>query len=290
MSEFYGRRYDLGDCWVTPLRAGTLRLDGGAMFGLVPKALWGRTCPTDELNRITLACNALLVEWPTGGRRVLVEAGHGSKYSAKDQRLLAIDPAQWVLPALRAIGVDAVSITDVVLTHLHFDHAGGLTFVERGNVRATFPHARVHVQRQEYADARANFGVMTGSYREENFAPLDADGLWSFSAGEHEILPGVRTWLAPGHTRGHQVVVIAGRTQRVMYAGDVLPTRHHCGAAYNMGYDLYPVANRESKQRLLAELAESGGWLALAHDPEMPLARVRSADDWFALEAVTAVE
>lgn len=282
-------RYDLGGCTVTLINGGRLKLDGGAMFGLVPKALWNRTCPADEHNRIALACNCLLVEWPGGSdRRVLIETGHGPKYAEKEQRIFALDPQDWVLPRLQAAGIDPTTITDVVVTHLHFDHAGGLTHPVDDQVRPTFPRARVHVQRHELADARRNFGVMTATYREENFHPLDAADAWHLLDGETEIVPGVRPRLTPGHTRGHHSIVVAGRDRTLVYGGDLLPTRHHVGAAYNMSYDLYPLENRASKQKLLAWLAGCDGLLALDHELDTPVVAVRPDGDWFRLEPAAA--
>ena len=189
---------------------------------------------------------------------------------------------------LLAAGIDPATITDVVVTHLHFDHAGGLTHLADGQVRPTFPHARVHVQRQELADARRNFGVMTATYREENFHPLDAADAWHLLDGETEIVPGVRPRLTPGHTRGHHSIVVTGRDRTLVYGGDLLPTRHHAGAAYNMSYDLYPLENRASKQKLLAWLAGCDGLLALDHEIDTPVVAVRPDGDWFRLEPAAA--
>jgi glyoxylase-like metal-dependent hydrolase (beta-lactamase superfamily II) len=275
-------RYDLGDCTVTLLSGGRLRLDGGAMFGLIPKAVWSRVYPTDEQNRILLACNCLLVEWPGRPERLLVETGHGAKYSEKEQRIFAINPRQWLLPALTALNIAPESITDVVLTHLHFDHAGGLTHERDGQCVPTFPRARVHVQRAEYEDARANFGIMHASYRAENLTPLPATA-WQLLDGAALILPGVRVRTTPGHTRGHQTVLVEGARRVLAYAGDVLPTRHHLGAPYNMGYDLFPLENRASKQALLAWLAARDGLLVLDHEVDSPVSTVRAAGDWFSL-------
>ncbi len=274
-------RYDLGQCTVTLFSGGRIKLDGGAMFGLIPKALWARVYPTDEQNRIQLACNCLLVEWPGSDRRVLIETGHGPKYGEKEQKIFAIDPRTWILPSLREAGVDPDTITDVVVTHLHFDHAGGLTYPEGEQLRPTFSHARVHVLRAEFDDARANFGIMNATYRPENLQPLMEREAWRLLDGPAEIVPGVRSWPTPGHTRGHHSVLITGRDRVLVYGGDVMPTRHHLGAAYNMGYDLFPLENRASKQKLLDWLAERDGLLAIDHELETPVVSVRRTPDWF---------
>lgn len=280
------RRVDLGDCVVTLLPGGSLRLDGGAMFGIIPKVLWSRRTPADEENRITLACNCALIEWPRRGRRTLVETGHGEKYTEKDVRIFAIDPQRWLLDALRACAVAPESIDDVILTHLHFDHAGGLTRRETDRIVPTFPRAAVHVQRREFDDARAKFGIMTNTYREENFAPLDAPDAWRLHDGPAAPFDGVTLRPTPGHTPGHQSIVIAGAGRTAVFVGDVLPTRQHVGRPYNMGYDLLPLDNVETKRRLLQEAAERDWLLILDHEPESPLVRVVRDGSWFALEPV----
>lgn len=272
---------------------GALRLDGGAMFGIIPKALWSRNTAADEQNRIQLACNCLLVEWDgPGARRAVIETGHGAKYEAKEQSMFAIDPNHWLGSSLRELDVDPASISDVVLTHLHFDHAGGLTQPDPGDgahdstrVVPTFPNAYVHVQRQEFEDARANFGIMNATYREENFRPVDQQNGWVLHDGDVELLPQIRAWRTPGHTRGHQSIVIQGRDRLAIFAGDVIPTRHHVGAPYNMGYDLLPLDNRQSKSQVLRRLAERDGLLIIDHDPVAPLQRVALDRKWFTLQS-----
>lgn len=280
--------YDLGDCTVSIVSGGRFKLDGGAMFGLIPKPLWSRSYPCDEQNRILLACNCLLVQWPRSDRRLIIETGHGPKYAEKEQRIFALDPANWLRPNLLAAGVDPASITDVVVSHLHFDHAGGLTYEQDGQLVPTFPRAAVHAQRHEYEDARAGFGIMTATYRPENYEPIDAAGAWHLLDGAAEILPGVRSRPTPGHTRGHHSIEVTGTRRSLVFSGDLMPTRHHVGAPYNMAYDLFPLDNRASKRELLAWLAEAGGLLAIDHELEAPVVAVRPAGDWYELEPVAA--
>lgn len=273
---------DLGGCRVQLLQAGRFRLDGGAMFGIIPKPLWSRLTPADEQNRITLGCNCLLVDWPGSDRRVLIEAGHGDKYTGKEPQIFAFEPESALLPELARHGIDPATITDVVLTHLHFDHAGGLTYLEGDRPVPTLPHARVHVSRQEYDDATRAVAVMRTTYRAENLDPLTAAGAWELHAEAGEILPGITTWPTPGHTRGHSSIILAGR-RPLVFAGDVLPTRHHIGAPYNMAYDLFPLENRAAKGALLRWVVEHDALLALGHDPDHAFFTVTPRDDWFAL-------
>jgi glyoxylase-like metal-dependent hydrolase (beta-lactamase superfamily II) len=279
-------RLDLGGCTITLLDGGSLKLDGGAMFGIIPKALWSRMTPADGQNRIQLACNCLLVEWAhETARRVIVETGHGPKYGEKEQRIFAIDPARWLLPTLEKLAVDPDTISDVVVSHLHFDHAGGLTFERDGRLVPTFPNAKVHVQRQEYDDARAGYGTMTQTYREESYRPLDESDAWNLLDGEMPIVAGIRALPTPGHTRGHQSVIIEGRDRGAIFTGDLMPTRHHVGAPYNMAYDLFPLENRESKRKMLRLCAERDWLLAIDHDPATPFVRAVSDGNYYALVA-----
>jgi glyoxylase-like metal-dependent hydrolase (beta-lactamase superfamily II) len=280
-------KFDLGDCSVTLVDGGHFKLDGGAMFGIIPKPLWTRATPADEQNRIQLACNCLLLEWHREtGRRVIIETGHGAKYDPKERGFFEIDPDRWLLPGLRAAGVDPAAITDVVVTHLHFDHAGGLTREQDGRLVPTFPNARVHAQRREYEDARENFGTMKTTYREENLRPIDDADAWHLLDRDQECLPGVRSLPTPGHTRGHHSILIRGRDRTAVFPGDVMPTAAHVGAPYNMAYDLFPLDNRESKNRLLKRAAEERWLIFIGHEPNTPVMQAVVEKSWYTLRPV----
>jgi len=278
------RRFDLGACRVTLLDGGRFKLDGGAMFGIIPKALWSRSVPADQENRIVLACNCLLVEWPgRTDRRVIIETGHGAKYGQKECGFFDIDPQRWLLTGLRAAGVAPETISDVIVTHLHFDHAGGLTRADGDRIVPAFPNARVHVQRREYDDAQANFGTMKTTYRQENLRPLDEARAWRLLDGEAECVPGICALPTPGHTRGHQSVLIRGRDRCAVFPGDLLPTAAHVGAPYNMAYDLFPLENRQSKQTLLRRAADEHWLIFIDHEPRVPVVTATVEKDWFTL-------
>lgn len=277
-------RCDLGGCSITLLSGGAIKLDGGAMFGIIPKPLWQRSTPADDKNRIQLACNCLLVEWDgPGARRAIMETGHGSKYGEKEQRVYGIDASSWLLSDLRSRGIEPETIDDVIMTHLHFDHAGGLTHRVDEHVAAVFPKARVHVQRREFDDAKSGFGIMTATYREENFGSISDADAWRLLDGETEIIPGVRAMLTPGHTHGHQSLIVEGRDRTAVFAGDVMPTAAHVGAPWNMAYDLMPLENRESKRRLLTRAAAERWLVVVGHEPNTPLVHVEQDGDWFVL-------
>ncbi len=278
-------KFDLGGCAITLIDGGRLKLDGGAMFGIIPKPLWRRSTPADEQNRIQLACNCLLVEWSgESARRMIIETGHGPKYQAKEQGFFEIDPSRWLLNGLRAAGVEPETITDVVVSHLHFDHAGGLTHEHDGRLLPTFPNAKVHAQRREYEDARAGFGTMKTTYRQENVTPLDQANAWCLHDGEEQCVPGVRPLLTPGHTRGHQSVIVSGTDRTAIFAGDLMPTAAHVGAPYNMAYDLFPLDNRESKNKCLRQAAAEDWLIFIDHEVATPVMTAARDKSWYRLQ------
>lgn len=286
-TQQYTQKHDLGGVTVTLIDGGRLKLDGGAMFGIIPKPIWQRSTPADEMNRIQLACNCLLVEWAgETARRAIIETGHGAKYDEKEQRFFDIDPSRWLIHGLRDVGVEPESITDVVVTHLHFDHAGGLTCERDGDIGPTFPNAKVHVQSIEYGDARHAFGIMKTTYREENLASIDHLGAWALLEGDAEIVPGIRPLCTPGHTRGHHSIVIQGADGAAVFSGDVMPTAAHVGAPYNMAYDLFPLDNRESKNRILKRAADENWLIFMDHEPHTPVMSVAAEKNWYRLTAV----
>ena len=263
----------------TVLRAGTLRLDGGGMFGVVPRAIWSRLTPPDEANRIGLQTNCLLLR--CRDRVVLVETGCGGKWSDKARAIFAIEE-RTVADAIREQGISPGDVTDAIVTHLHFDHAGGLTKVAGEEVVPVFERADVHVQGREWEDALANRSTMTGTYLRTHLDPI-ADRMRLLD-GEQAILPGVRSWPMPGHTWGQQAVLIDTADGVVCLPGDVCPTRHHVGAPYSMGYDMLPYQNMLSK-RLLLERAAAESWtLVLDHEPGDAAFKVYADGDWYALD------
>jgi glyoxylase-like metal-dependent hydrolase (beta-lactamase superfamily II) len=269
-------RVQVGELTVTLLDGGHLWLDGGAMFGIIPKPMWSKLTESDERNRIPLAMTCLLLQ--SGGKRVLIETGAGvaSKYSEKEQGFFRF-ASHWILDSLQAAGVDRESIDYVIPTHLHFDHAGGGTMPDgRGGYMPTFPRARYIVQRGEWEDAVGGHAVMSATYRPENLGPLEAAGVLSLIDGEAEIVPGVRVVPMPGHTRHLQGVVIDGGSAKAVQPGDLLPTSAHVGIRFNMAYDLLPYENMRNKERLLNDALRGEWQLLLGQDPREAIWRVES--------------
>lgn len=271
----------------TVLRAGSFRLDGGGMFGVVPKALWSRMTDTAEDNTIPLQCNCLLLE--DGDRRVLVETGNGEKWSDKERAIYHLE-RRTVVDALAERDLDPGDIDEVVLTHLHFDHAGGLTRWAPDGVTPmpTFPNARIHVQEREWRDADANRAVMTRTYLRSHLDPV-ADAM-ELLDGEQTVTDGIRVMPVPGHTWGQQAVIIESTDGTLCFPGDVMPTVNHAGDAFNMGYDIEPYTNMLTKRSLLERAAGEGWTIVLDHEPGEPAVRVHADADRpgrYRLEPVT---
>jgi glyoxylase-like metal-dependent hydrolase (beta-lactamase superfamily II) len=256
------------------LEAGRQRLDGGAMFGVVPKPLWEKRIPADERNRIPLAMRCLLVE--TADALVLIDNGAGNKEDARFVDIYGIDNAPErsgggptrLEDALAAAGYTSDDVDIVIDTHLHFDHAGGNTFrAEDGEVRLSFPRARYVVQRGEWEWAHIRNERIQASYLPHNFDPVERAGRFDFVSGEAEIVPGVRVLPTPGHTPHHQSVVIASEHETACFLADLVPTGAHLSLAWIMGYDVEPLVTLETKRALL-ERARAEHWLLIfEHDP-----------------------
>jgi len=271
------------------LEAGRLRLDGGAMFGVVPKPLWERRAPADERNRIRLAMRCLLLEHPDG--LVLIDTGLGNKDSDKFKDIYGVENAgadgrTALEDALASVGFSPEDVRWVINTHLHFDHAGGDTWVDpSGAVRLTFPRARHVVQRGELEFATHTNERTAGSYLPPNFASVD----FTLLDGEREVLPGIRCLPTPGHVPYHQSILIESGGERLCYLADLVPTSAHLPLAWIMGYDVQPLVTLESRRAIYGR-AEAEGWrLFFEHDPAVIEGRLAKDGKGFALVAPVAV-
>lgn len=268
----------LGDYRVEIVPDAEFRLDGGAMFGVVPRVLWSKACPPDEQNRIRLNMNCLFVE--AAGERILVETGIGDKWSAKQAAMYGISRRRTLPESLQAMtGHTPDSITIVVNTHLHFDHAGGNTTLDAtGKPVPTFPNARYFVSRDEYAHAGSPHERDRASYLPENWQPLEASGQLELKPADYEVVPGLTLTQIAGHSRTMQCVQLARGGQTLFGFADLVPMRAHVAPAWIMGYDLYPVETLEAKKHLLPQAARER-WLCLFyHDPDAPLCRIVEED------------
>ena len=265
----------LGKLKLTVVSDGRFRLDGGAMFGVVPKPLWERAKPADERNRIAMGTNCLLVE--SGRELVLVDTGIGDKHDAKFLDLYGVEPGARRLPeSLREAGFELGDVTHVVLSHLHFDHCGWSTRRDAGGrLMPTFPSARYWLSRGEVEHGRAPNERDRASYFPENGEPLLAAGVAELFDDEAEIVPGVRAVKAPGHNADMCVVTLdGGEGARGVFWADLVPTTAHAPLPWIMSYDLFPVQTLESKRRWLPRAAADGWLCVFEHDAETPWGRI----------------
>lgn len=257
----------LGDFRLFSLSDGFFGLDGGAMFGVVPKPLWERTNPPDERNRIRLALRPLLVV--AGKERVLVDTGIGDKWDEKARDIYRIEHTDTIESSLARAGFRPEDVTKVVLTHLHFDHAGAATKLDStGKPVPRFANARHYVQQKEWELALNPNRRSRAAYLPENFLPLQAARQLELIDGDSRLALGLELVLTGGHTPGHQVVLLRSGGETAIYWGDLIPTRSHIATPYVMGYDLFPLETMEQKEKLVQQ-AIAGKWLSfLEHDPD----------------------
>lgn len=260
----------VGDFELTILSDGTYWLDAGAMFGVVPKVLWQKRVPVDELNRMTLGLNSLLIR--TGEKNILVETGIGAKLSDKQRGIYGNQAA--LLQSFEKAGVAPDEIGIVINTHLHFDHCGWNTHYEHGRAVPTFPRATYYAQEGEWQHAQEQHERDRVSYISDNYDTLVRDGQMRLLSGDAELAPGISVHLSPGHTRHHQIVVIQSNGKTACYAGDLIPTTAHLDPTWVMAYDLFPLESIENRHRLYAEAVPQRWLVAFTHDHEHPFAYV----------------
>jgi len=278
------RRLTLGSIELISLTDGFFRLDGGAMFGIVPKPLWERVTPPDQRNRIRLGLRPLIVR---GVRTMIIDAGIGDKMPEKLIDIYGIDRERHLDHALADAGLAADDIDIVLASHLHFDHAGGFTRRdEHGILRPRFPRAQYIVRRGEWDDANAPTARTRASYLPENFAPLAEAGVLQLVDDDVTIMPGVRVRRTGGHTRHHQMVVIESEGQTAVFVADLLPTTAHLSDAWIMGFDLYPTDTLKAKQAFMREAIERKYLVFFEHDPAVAAGYIGERDGKRVVESV----
>ena len=274
----------LGDIEIRHIHSGNFYLDGGAMFGVVPKPLWEKKSPPDSRNRIRLAANSLLVR--AANKNILIETGNGTKWTPKLRDIYAIDEGDPLTQNLATAGVSPSQVDLVINTHLHFDHAGGNTKLLDDHAVPSFPNAQYIVQAEELAHAANATERDRASYFEDNFLPIRQSGQWKFVSGDTEILPGISVVRIPGHNASLQAVKLTGGGKTVFFVADLFPTRHHLPLAWIMAYDLYPLQTLETKRKWMRTIVEDGWIVVFGHDPDVPAATLYERENKVAFEPV----
>jgi glyoxylase-like metal-dependent hydrolase (beta-lactamase superfamily II) len=258
---------NVGGYEIHSIETGRFALDGGAMFGVVPWVFWSKTNPPDSRNRITLAARCLLLIG--NGKVILVDNGNGTKWTEKLKDIYRLDNTRYDLErSLAERGVSPDDVTDVILTHLHFDHCGGSTKVIDGKAAPTFRNAVHYVQREHWNLSQHPTEKDRGSFIKEDFMLLQESGMLTFVDGEKELFPGVRMIVCNGHTSAQQLPIVSDGSAKILFCCDLVPTASHIPFPYIMGYDVRPLVTLQEKKNILPR-AEKEGWiLFLEHDPD----------------------
>ncbi len=261
------------------VETGRFALDGGAMFGVVPWTIWHKLIPPDPANRIPMALRCLLIQ--TENRLILVDNGIGHKYTPKFASIYAIDHETYTLDqSLASLGFSRSDITDVILTHLHFDHAGGSTERDAaGQIRPAFPNARYYLQKSHWEWAHHPNPRERASFFPENYDPIAEAGQLILLEGETELVPGVFVRVVHGHTEGQQLVEVHYKSYKILYAADLFPTSAHIPLPYVMAYDVRPLVTFEERQRYLPWIVQEGVVLFYEHDAAVECSTVRQTEE-----------
>ncbi len=267
----------IGPYTLNAVDTGRFSLDGGAMFGVVPWVFWSKTNPPDDRQRITLAARCLLIRG--NGKTILVDTGNGTKWNDKLKDIYRLDQSTHSLEqSLAALGVTPEKVTDVILTHLHFDHCGGSTKRVDGAIVPAFPNAVHYVQKAHWEAAQHPTDRDRASFMKDDYMVLHEREMLVLTEGEQELFPGISLFVCNGHTAAQQLPFITDGTTSLLFCCDLVPTASHIPFPYIMGYDLRPLVTLEEKKRLLPR-AEREGWiLFLEHDPETAAVTLQTTD------------
>ena len=267
----------IGHYKLRSLITSTFALDGGAMFGVVPKTLWSKQVAVDEVNRIEMVTRTLLLE--SKDRKILVDTGNGDKWQPRHREIFKIETEDYILPqSLSAQGIEVDEITDVICTHLHFDHVGGNTRVDNDEVVPVFPKATYWVQEENWKLANSPSEKDRASYLAENWTVLAENNMLEIMRSERELFDDIRMEIVHGHTLGQQLPVISDGTSTLMYGGDLFPMKAHIPIPWVMAYDNEPMRSIAEKKRILPELLGRDAMIFFEHDPQSIACKLIATD------------
>ncbi|MCX6149128.1 MAG: MBL fold metallo-hydrolase [Ignavibacteriales bacterium] len=273
----------IGKYKIQLIETGTFALDGGAMFGIIPKPLWEKNNPADNANRVSLTARCLLLSYEK--KNILIDTGFGNKWDEKSNSIYNFNQQSANLnKSLKLAGVDREAITDVILTHLHFDHTGGSTTVENGKIVPSFPNATYFVQKQNFDWAMNPSEKDRGSYIKDNFLPLYEKGVLKFINGNEPFDDEIEFIQINGHTFGQQLVKISDSLQTLLYCGDLLPFSSHIHLPFIMGYDLQPLVTLNEKKKILNQAVDEEWKLIFEHDPFLPAVTIQKIGEKFLIK------
>jgi glyoxylase-like metal-dependent hydrolase (beta-lactamase superfamily II) len=257
----------LGEFELHTIHENRFWIDGGAMFGVVPRVLWQTLTRPDDRNRIALRANLVLIK--TGDKNILVEAGLGDAIPEKWKVNYGVEGPSRMPAQLRQRGLEPGDIDMVIPTHLHFDHVGGCAVFEADDFRPAFPSAQHLVQRVEWEDALSPDARSRASYMPEMLLPLSQSGLLRLLDGHTEVATGVQVMVTGGHTRGHQIVLVSSGGKTALITGDLIPTGSHLKIPYVAGVDLFPLVTMEQKENMIHRAVQEGWLVLFGHDTEI---------------------
>lgn len=264
---------NLGNWQLDTVSGGDFSIDGGAVYGVVPKTVWQTVSPCDKLNRVRLRNNCVLAR--DGNQTILIDTGYGGKYPPLDRKAYAMEEGNPIVRSLAALGVAPKEIDMVVLSHLHFDHAGGVaSFDSNRRLVLTFPNAKHVVGRFEWEDACSCSPELLAAYPQDNLTALRESGCLELIDDGAVIAPGLKAIRSGGHTRGHLVFLFESGGQAALHIGDICPTTQHIRQLWCLSYDTFLVVTRQKKMRLLGEAADRQWWLLWTHDPHVAVSRI----------------
>jgi glyoxylase-like metal-dependent hydrolase (beta-lactamase superfamily II) len=266
--EREGDAVKIGEYDIYPIDTGTFWLDGGAMFGVMPWVFWSKTNPPDNRNRVKLAARCLLLQG--NGRTILIDTGNGEKWNKKQRDIYGFDNSKVdLLSSMKKVGIQREDVTNVILTHLHFDHTGGSTTVVDGKLEPTFPNAKYHIQKKHWEHAQRPTEKDRASFFPENYQPLAEKGLLELVEGDIELFPGIEVLTIYGHTNSLQLPKISNGKTTLLFCSDLIPLMAHLAYPSIPGYDLYPLTTLEEKKRIFQQAFDERWILFLEHDPQV---------------------